>query len=188
MEVDQRRLPNSLAVTTPLPTISFRMSIPLRQLHSTLIAALLVATLFSAPMMGLFLPFIILPQVLCIPFFAWAYFKQPERRKIHAMQGVIWLLVVPLTIFGSHFVQHKMARAHADRIISSINKFISTNGRCPRLEELRLSKEELRERLLMSGYSCSDNALRPTFYYSVGFAPFAMYNYDFDKREWYIND
>lgn len=164
------------------------VSIPLRQLYSTLIAAALVALLFSAPMMGLFLPFIVFSQVLCIPFLVWVYFKRPERRKLHATQGAIWLLV-SATIFSSHFVQYKIARSRADEIVLSINKFIATNGRCPRsLEEVRLSKEALRERLLMSGYSCGGNDTHPAFYYSVGFVPFAMYNYDFDKREWYIND
>ncbi len=38
----------------------------------------------------------------------------------------------------------------------------------------------------MSGYSCSEGDDHPLFFYSVGFAPFAMYHYDFEKQEWHI--
>ena len=163
------------------------VSIPMRQLHSTLIAALLVAAICSTPMMGIFLPLIVFAQFLCVPFFAWTYFKRPEQRRLHVIQSAIWLLV-PLIILCSHFIQYKMARARADEIVSSITQFISTTGRCPHsLEEVHLSRQVLRERLLMAGYSCESDP-HPLFYYSVGYAPFAMYNYDFDKREWYIND
>ena len=156
-----------------------------KTLFKVIAAPALVAIFFSMPMMGLFLPFIVLMQLLSIPWLAWVYVKRPQQRKVYAIKSVIWVLV-PIAIFSTHFIRYKLDRAFADEVVSAINKFMSENHRCPYdLKEVQVSAIDTKQRLRMSGYSCSP---RPVFYYSVGYAPFAMYNYDFDKQEWFMND
>lgn len=163
-------------------------SIPPRQLYRTLIVAIAVALLGCARMMGLFLPILVVAQALCVPFLIWAYFKQPERRRLNAVQSAIWL-AVPMVIFAWHFVQYKLDRARADEIVAAIEQFIAANHRCPgTLDEIGYSKAALDGRPMLPVYGCDGDGTRPWFAYSVGYAPFAMYNHDFDKHEWYADD
>ncbi|MCL2887259.1 MAG: hypothetical protein FWF20_10880 [Betaproteobacteria bacterium] len=157
----------------------------MRQIYKTLIAATLTAAFFSMPMMGGGLIFIIFIQIIYIPFLALAYLTGPERRKLYVAKAIIWALA-SVAIFTTHFVRHVLNRYHANEITYSINTFISANKRCPHnLEEIGLSKESIRKHLPMFGYSCSESDGRPLLYYSVGYMPYAMYKYDFDKQKWH---
>lgn len=129
--------------------------------------------------------FVVLIVLIGTPFWLYKAYKVPAKRRIFLINTLIWAMAFAAAI-AVHGWRAHVVRQQADAIVIKIQQYQQQTGHYPAtLDEIDISRAELKHAVGMSGYSLSEQH-QPFFAYASTWAPFDTYVYDFSAREWYF--
>ncbi|TEU30251.1 hypothetical protein [Alkanindiges illinoisensis] len=153
------------------------------EILKNLIVAIITSGVIAAPRMATFFIFVMMVIIIGLPYWLYTAYKIPEKRLPFLINSMVWAITLSIAL-GVHTWRAYVVSQEADIIIFKIQKYEQKNGLYPKsIEDIGLSREYLRKKLGMSGYSLYEPN-EPHFIYADTRMPFATYSYDFAAKKW----
>lgn len=125
-----------------------------------------------------YIPFIVIATL----WNTYLIYTKPTQRRVRLIKVALWLVCFNI-VFTSHAYRHTETRTAANQIIEKIEQFHTLNNRYPvNLDEVGITRRELRDKLGMAVYRAADND--PSLFYAVTYMIYDTYRYNFKTKRW----
>lgn len=155
----------------------------LREILLTATLALILGVICSIEGWGLLVVYVILMNLVLIPYRLYRLLRFPHERKLHLARILIWLATIAI-IFTVHSVRDSIHRENANAILAQVDTYAAEHGHCPAsIKDMGISEKEFSDKLgRPSLYQCEGN--EPVIIYTSSLSLFDRWVYDYKRRSW----